>query len=47
MYKALLFLPRYGLWKLNVYLGVLQGKRTDKWIRTAREQLKAPETLKR
>jgi cellulose synthase/poly-beta-1,6-N-acetylglucosamine synthase-like glycosyltransferase len=50
MYKALLFLPRYGLWKLNVYLGVLQGKRTDKWIRTAREsareRLKAPETLK-
>jgi cellulose synthase/poly-beta-1,6-N-acetylglucosamine synthase-like glycosyltransferase len=50
MYKALLFLPRYGLWKLNVYSRLLQGKRTDKWIRTAREsaceQLKAPETWK-
>ena len=51
MYKALLFLPRYGLWKLIVYLKVLQGERTDKWIRTPREsplgQQKAPESLKR
>jgi 1,2-diacylglycerol 3-beta-glucosyltransferase len=50
MYKALLFLPKYGLWKLKVYLRLLLGKRTDKWIRTTREsargQLKAPYTLK-
>jgi cellulose synthase/poly-beta-1,6-N-acetylglucosamine synthase-like glycosyltransferase len=51
MYKALLSLPRYCLWKLIVYLRVLRGERTEKWIRTPREsalgQLKAPESLKR
>jgi hypothetical protein len=51
MYKALLSLPRYCLWKLIVYLRVLRGERTEKWIRTPREsalgQRKAPESLKR
>lgn len=43
MYKALLFLPRYGLWKLIVYLKILSGKRTEKWIRTPRESAPAPQ----
>jgi 1,2-diacylglycerol 3-beta-glucosyltransferase len=37
IYKALLFLPRYGFWKLTLYLRLMRGERTKKWIRTTRE----------
>jgi cellulose synthase/poly-beta-1,6-N-acetylglucosamine synthase-like glycosyltransferase len=37
MYKALFFLPRYGFWKLTLYLRLIKGERAKKWIRTTRE----------
>jgi 1,2-diacylglycerol 3-beta-glucosyltransferase len=37
LYKALLHIPRYALWKLGVYGKVLQRGSSRRWIRTARE----------
>jgi 1,2-diacylglycerol 3-beta-glucosyltransferase len=36
-YKALLYVPRYALWKLAVYTRILRRDQTNRWIRTSRE----------
>jgi 1,2-diacylglycerol 3-beta-glucosyltransferase len=37
MFKALLQIPRYVIWKLLVYTKLLLGRRTDEWVRTTRD----------
>lgn len=37
MYKSLLYVPRYALWKLYIYLKVLIKGSSKEWVRTARE----------
>jgi 1,2-diacylglycerol 3-beta-glucosyltransferase len=39
LYKALLYLPRYILWKAVLYFKLLVSGRPKEWIRTHREQL--------
>ena len=41
LYKTLLHLPRYTLWKLLLYLRLVRRDRTQEWIRTAREAVAA------
>ena len=38
VYQSLLAAPRYVLWKLLLYLGVLSGRGKDDWVRTARKE---------
>jgi 1,2-diacylglycerol 3-beta-glucosyltransferase len=37
MYTAILYLPRYALWKLYLYAKLVFRGRPDEWIRTSRE----------
>jgi hypothetical protein len=37
LFKALLYVPRYGLWKLKLYFNVFFHGRTKEWIRTKRD----------
>jgi 1,2-diacylglycerol 3-beta-glucosyltransferase len=37
LYRGLLHVPQYALWKLNVYAQLLLFGRTKEWIRTTRE----------
>jgi cellulose synthase/poly-beta-1,6-N-acetylglucosamine synthase-like glycosyltransferase len=37
LYKALLFVPRYALWKLLLYLKLVRQGDTREWVRTTRE----------
>lgn len=37
MYKALLYSPRYALWKLRLYVKLLYRGQAKNWIRTTRE----------
>jgi 1,2-diacylglycerol 3-beta-glucosyltransferase len=40
LYKALLYVPHYGIWKLGVYWKVLRRTSTwGRWIRTTRERM--------
>lgn len=36
VYRALLGVPRFLLWKLRLYLGVLSGDKEESWVRTGR-----------
>ena len=36
VYRALLGVPRFLLWKIRLYLGVLLGKKEEAWVRTGR-----------
>lgn len=36
VYRALLGVPRFLLWKIRLYLGVLLGKKDEAWVRTGR-----------
>jgi 1,2-diacylglycerol 3-beta-glucosyltransferase len=36
-YRALLYVPRYALWKMALYLRITQKGQTREWIRTGRE----------
>ncbi len=38
VYRSLLKIPRYALWKLGLYLRMMGGRRGDQWIRTTREK---------
>ncbi|MBI3580283.1 MAG: glycosyltransferase family 2 protein [Ignavibacteriales bacterium] len=40
MYKALLYFPRYAVWKLLLYVKLLVYGLPEEWIRTYRERLK-------
>jgi cellulose synthase/poly-beta-1,6-N-acetylglucosamine synthase-like glycosyltransferase len=37
LYKALLYLPRYVIWKILLYLRLARRSRSDEWVRTGRE----------
>src|SRR5437867_3777193 len=37
LYRALLYLPRYTVWKVLLYLKLLRQEETKEWIRTTRE----------
>jgi 1,2-diacylglycerol 3-beta-glucosyltransferase len=41
IYKAFLHAPRFMLWKLALYSGVLTGRHQKGWIRTARDEEKS------
>lgn len=36
VYRALLGVPRFLLWKIRLYLGVLLGQKEEAWVRTGR-----------
>lgn len=38
MYQALMYLPRYALWKMWLYAKLLRHGQTKAWVRTTREQ---------
>jgi len=37
LYRSLVYVPRYVVWKLAVYMNVIRDVRTQEWIRTTRE----------
>jgi hypothetical protein len=37
LYRALLNVPRYAMWKALVYAKLIRHGRTNEWIRTTRE----------
>ncbi|MCA9935539.1 MAG: glycosyltransferase family 2 protein [Anaerolineales bacterium] len=38
VYRALLGIPRFLLWKIRLYLGVLLGQKEEGWVRTGRNE---------
>jgi 1,2-diacylglycerol 3-beta-glucosyltransferase len=41
LYKSLVHLPRYALWKVMLYMKLVRHGETNEWIRTTRESLAA------
>ncbi len=37
LYKALLYVPRYAMWKIALYAKIFRRGRGDQWVRTTRE----------
>ena len=46
LYRALLNVPRYFLWKIGLYLHIFKGKNQNEWIRTTREISQLPNNRK-
>ncbi|MBI4547788.1 MAG: glycosyltransferase family 2 protein [Ignavibacteriae bacterium] len=37
LYRSFLYIPRYAVWKLGVYMNIVRDVRSQEWIRTTRE----------
>ena len=38
LWKAVLYIPRYAIWKIMLYAKLIRKKSDQEWIRTARDQ---------
>jgi len=40
LYRAMLFIPRYAVWKILLYLKLTRKRGTEEWVRTARDAVR-------